>query len=59
MIAFPMIPVDSITKALMFSPGIEIVVKPGVFGQKVSSLKFMFSKKATKSDEIFTVDLTL
>ena len=24
-----------------------------------SSLKFVFSKKATKNDEIFTVDLTL
>ena len=26
---------------------------------KVSFLKFMFSKKATKIDKIFTVDLTL
>ena len=30
------------------------------FGDKVHNLlKFMFSKKATKIDEIFTVDLTL
>ena len=26
---------------------------------RISDLKFMFSKKATKIDEIFTVDLTL
>ena len=30
-----------------------------VFDVKYYILKFMFSKKATKIDEIFTVDLTL
>ena len=30
-----------------------------VYGEKCTWLKFMFSKKATKIDEIFTVDLTL
>ena len=29
------------------------------FVRKHDSVKFMFSKKATKIDEIFTVDLTL
>ena len=29
------------------------------FGGKFEFIKFMFSKKATKIDEIFTVDLTI
>ena len=28
-------------------------------GKRIVGLKFMFSKKATKIDEIFTMDLTL
>ena len=35
---------------------IERIILTNLFG---SLLKFMFSKKATKIDQIFTVDLTL
>ena len=31
----------------------------GKYGWGILNVKFMFSKKATKIDEIFTVDLTL
>ena len=33
--------------------------EPDVFGTYEILVKFMFSKKATKIDEIFTVDLTV
>ena len=38
----------------------KILLKKNLFGaKKLVKLKFMFSKKATKIDEIFTVNLTL
>ena len=39
---------------------IKIMAQNTLWGQiYMKSIKFMFSKKATKIDEIFTVDLTL
>ena len=37
-------------------PGMKLIHKPPNF--KIDVLKFVFSKKATKIDKAFTVDLT-
>ena len=43
----------------MRDPVVLLQFHKKLFNELPTYLKFMFSKKAAKSDEIFTVDLTL